>query len=151
MINKIAILDLTKAISTSYHNELKGYNSWITVVDEEDREKVKRLKRNFLKTQSNFKFFSQFFYDWSDEDSDAYIQKDIETLGPQKRHVQNIITFIKEELVCSPKVYNLGINCFAGVSRSTAIGIIAWILSGKTIEESFQNILMWFIQATSSV
>ena len=44
-------------------------------------------------------------------------------------------------------MYDLGINCFAGVSRSTAIGIIAWFMQGKTPKEALEQILKVRYQA----
>lgn len=139
MINKISIFDLSGAISQSYKDS--GYNAWITTVDEEDRHRSKRIKNNFKIKNPNFKSLYQFFYDWSDEDSDKFILQNIEEMGPSKQNVQNIISFIKDELVNSPNVYNLGINCFAGISRSTAVGMIAWVLSGKPTTEALDLIL----------
>jgi hypothetical protein len=141
MINKITIHELSDATRISYKENSLGYNAWISAVDEEDRHKISRLKKNFYTGNSNFKYFVQFFYDWSDEDYDNFILQNIEEMGPRKSQIQNIITFIKEELVNSPVAYNLGINCFAGISRSTAIGIIAWVLSGYSPEDSLKMIL----------
>lgn len=139
MINKISIFDLSGAISQSYKDG--GYNAWITTVDEEDRHRSKKIKNNFKIKNPRFKSLSQFFYDWSDEDNDKFILQNLETMGPNKQNVQNIISFIKDELVNSQNIYNLGVNCFAGISRSTAIGIIAWVLSGKTAVEALDLIL----------
>ena len=141
MINKITIHELSQAVSISYKENNGGYNAWITAVDEEDRHKTTRLKKNFLNNNRSFKYFSQLFYDWSDDDNQPFILQNIEEMGPRKSQIQNIITFIKEELVNSPVAYNLGINCFAGISRSTAIGIIAWVLNGDTPEEALKKIL----------
>jgi hypothetical protein len=141
MINKITIHELSDATRISYKENSLGYNAWISAVDEEDRHKISRLKKNFSIGNSNFKYFAQFFYDWSDDDYDTFILQNIETMGPRKSQIQNIITFIKEELVDSPVAYNLGVNCFAGISRSTAIGIIAWVLNGDTPEEALKKIL----------
>jgi predicted protein tyrosine phosphatase len=141
MINKITIHELSDAIRISYKENSLGYNAWISAVDEEDRNKISRLKRNFTIGNFNFKYLSHFFYDWSDEDNDIFIVKNIESMGPSKKQIQNIISFIKNELVQSPVAYNLGINCFAGISRSTAIGIIAWVLNGDSPEQALQKIL----------
>jgi predicted protein tyrosine phosphatase len=141
MINKVTIHELSGATSISYKENSFGYNAWISAVDEEDRHRSKRLKKNFLNANPNFKYLSQFFYDWSDEDQDQFIIKNIEEMGPRKNQIQNIITFLKEEIISSPVAYNLGINCFAGISRSTAIGIITWVLNGKTPEEALEEIL----------
>lgn len=141
MINKIAIFNLAGCIGQSYKENSGGYNAWITIIDEEDRQDIKKIKNNFLRSNPSFKMFSCFFYDWSDEDQDIFIIKNIETMGPRKEDVQKIINFTSE-LINSSKVYNLGINCFAGISRSTAAGIIAWVLNGKSPEEALKEILL---------
>ena len=120
MINSVTITDLYDAVSRSF-KEVEQ-NAWISTVDEEDQNKIRMMRGNLYKR--NIKHFAQYFYDWSDEDSEPYIQKNLEEKGPREQHVNNIISFI-EPLVDSSIVYNLGINCFAGVSRSTAIGVIA--------------------------
>lgn len=127
MIDSVIITDLSSAVSHSF-KECKQ-NAWISVVDEQDARKISLMRNNFKKRGSLF--YAQLFYDWSDEDNDPYIQKNIEELGPTKEKIQKIIIFIKS-LVDSDKVFNLGINCYAGVSRSTAIGIIAMTMTGKT-------------------
>lgn len=137
MLNKLQITDLSKAKSYAFGSQA-DYNAWISTVDEEDEFAIKRMKRLFEK--KGIIHLAQYFYDWSDEDPEPYIQKNLESQGPQKTHVQTIITFLKQ-IIESPKVYNLGINCFAGVSRSTAIGIIALVLSGKTPKMALDYIL----------
>ena len=136
MINSVTITDLSDAVSFSF-KEIKQ-NAWISVVDEEDRNKIRMIKNNLAKRGAPH--FVQYFYDWSDEDSEPYIQKNIEEKGPKEQHVNNIISFI-EPLVSSSVVYNLGVNCFAGVSRSTAVGIIALVLQGKTPIEALDEII----------
>ena len=136
MINSVTITDLSDAVSCSF-KEVKQ-NAWISIVDEEDDNKIRMMRGNLCKR--NIKHFAQYFYDWSDEDSEPYIQKNIEEKGPREQHVNNIISFI-EPLVNSSTVYSLGINCFAGVSRSTAVGIISWVLQGKTPTEALDEIV----------
>jgi hypothetical protein len=141
MINKITIHELSEAIRISYKEGNLGYNAWISAVDDDDRHKTIRLKKNFLGRNRGFKYFSQTFYDWSDEDNESFIVQNLDTMGPRKSQIQNIITFIKENLVESPVAYNIGVNCFAGISRSTAIGIITWVLSGDSPEIALKKIL----------
>jgi hypothetical protein len=141
MINKITIHELSEARSISYKENNSGYNAWISTVDEEDRHRLSKIKKNFLNKNKNFKYFSQVFYDWSDEDRQPFIIQNLEAMGPRKDQIQNIITFIKSNLVDSPISYNLGINCFAGISRSTAIGVISWVLSGDSPEAALKKIL----------
>lgn len=136
MIDSIIITDLSTAVSLSFKE--RKQNVWISVVDEEDRNKIRTIKKNFA-IGNNAKHFVQYFYDWSDEDTDSYIQKNIEEQGPQEQHVNNIISFL-QPIVDSDKIYHLGVNCFAGVSRSTAIGIIAWVMQGKTPIEALDEI-----------
>lgn len=136
MLINVIITDLSTAVSASFKEGKE--NAWVSVVDEEDRNKIRTIKKNLSKRQ--IPHFSQYFYDWSDEDNDPYIQKNIEELGPREQHVNNIISFL-QSIVESDKVYNLGVNCFAGVSRSTAIGIIAWVMQGKTPVEALDEII----------
>lgn len=142
MINSIIITDLGTAVSFSF-KEVKQ-NAWISTVDEADQNKIRMMKKNFAQRQ--VPHFAQYFFDWSDEDNDVYIQKHIEEQGPKIQHVNNIISFV-QPLVDSDKVFNLGVNCFAGVSRSTAIGIIAWVLQGKTPQEALDEIIKVRYQA----
>jgi predicted protein tyrosine phosphatase len=136
MINSIIITDLSTAISSSF--KVIEQNAWISTVDEADEKKIRMIRKNFCKKM--IPYFAQFFYDWSDEDDDVYIQRHLEEQGPKEQHVNNIISFL-QPIVESDKVYNLGINCFAGVSRSTAIGIIAWVMQGKSVEDALDEIL----------
>ena len=142
MIVDIQITDLETAVSASF-KEIKQH-AWISAVDEADQNKIRMMKKNFAKRK--IPHFSQYFYDWSDEDNDVYIQKHIEEQGPREQHVNNIISFI-QPLVDSDKTINLGINCFAGVSRSTAIGIIAWAMQGKSPKEALDEIISVRYQA----
>jgi predicted protein tyrosine phosphatase len=136
MINKIKITNLAEAESYSFNNNNTEYNVWVSVVGEEDRKQINRMRKNFL--EKNVKFFHQFFADWSDEDGIQW--KHLEDQAPQKRHVQNIITFLKP-FAEDNKPHHLGVNCFAGISRSTAVGIIALVMSGRTINEALKEIL----------
>ena len=142
MINSVTITDLSTAVSASFKEGKQ--NVWISTVDEADENKIRIMRKNFCRKM--IPYFFQYFYDWSDEDNDPYIQKNIEELGPREQHVNNIISFL-QPIVESDKVYNLGVNCYAGVSRSTAIGIIAWVLQGKSPQEALDEILKVRYQA----
>jgi predicted protein tyrosine phosphatase len=136
MINSVIITDLSTAVSNSF-KEAKE-NVWVSVVDEEDRNKIRMMKGNFAKRGNEH--FAQYFYDWSDEDDDVYIKRHIEEKGPREQHVNSIISFL-QPIVESDKVYNLGVNCYAGVSRSTAIGIVSWVMQGKSPQEALDEII----------
>jgi predicted protein tyrosine phosphatase len=135
MINKIKITCLSKAEKYSFSND-NDYDVWISVVGQEDRKEISRMRRNFA--GKNVKFFHQFFADWSDEDGIQW--KHLEHEAPQKRHIQNIITFLKP-FTQDEEAHCLGVNCFAGISRSTAIGIIALVMSGRSVNEALTEIL----------
>ena len=143
MINSIKITDLTTATHMSYRST-KKQNLWITTIDPEDKRKVLRIKRNL--EADGVPHFVQYFRDWSDEDPEPFIVANLESQGPQEQHVNNIISFL-EPYVSSETEYNLGVNCLAGISRSTAVGIIAWVMSGKTPEEALKEILNVRIEA----
>jgi len=135
MINKVKITDLSDAESYSYGPK-NDFDVWISTVDIVDKRKINRMKENFAK--KGIKSFAQFFYDWSDEDS--HLWSHLSSEGPEKRHLQNIITFLTP-FVNDNVVHNLGINCFAGISRSTAIAITALVMTGKTVEEALTYVL----------
>jgi predicted protein tyrosine phosphatase len=136
MINSIVITNLADAVSASF-KEVKE-NVWVSAVSEEDKNKIRTIQKNFSKQKKSH--FVQYFYDWSDEDDDVYIQRNIEEKGPREQHVNSIIYFL-QPIVESDNVYHLGVNCYAGVSRSTAIGIIAWVMQGKTPQEALDEII----------
>jgi predicted protein tyrosine phosphatase len=136
MINKIKITNLAEAESYSFNKNNTEYDVWISVVGQEDRKQINRMRKNFA--EKNVKFFHQFFADWSDEDGIQWGH--LEREAPQKQHVQNIITFLKS-FTEDDKPHHLGINCFAGISRSTAVGIIALVMSGRSVDEALNEVL----------
>lgn len=135
MINKIKITNLADAEHYSFGNN-SDWDIWISVVGEEDRKKINRMRKNFA--ERDIKFFHQFFADWSDEDGIQW--KHLENDAPQIRHIQNIISFLKPYTE-DQKAHCLGVNCFAGISRSTAVGLIALIMSGRTAENALAELL----------
>jgi predicted protein tyrosine phosphatase len=126
MIAEIKITDLSEAEGYAFGGK-NNYDVWISAVDEDDEHKMHRMKK--LLNAKDVKHFFQLFYDWSDEDGVEWDH--LESSGPQYKHIESIINFLKP-FAEDDKVHNLGVNCFAGVSRSTAIGIIASVMSGKT-------------------
>jgi predicted protein tyrosine phosphatase len=135
MIAKLKITDLKEAEEYSFRNN-KDWNVWISVVEESDRRKIQRMSHNFNK--KIVRHFSQFFADWSDED--GFQWKHLEKDAPKKIHVKRIIYFLRP--FCEDdKAHRLGVNCFAGISRSTAVGLIALVMSGRTIEDALTELL----------
>ena len=136
MINKVKITNLADAESYSFNKNKTEYDVWISVIGQEEKKRITRMKRNFK--EKNVKFFSQFFADWSNEDGIAWGH--LEHEAPQLQHIQNIITFLKL-FAEDHKPHNLGVNCFAGISRSTAIGITALVMAGRTVDEALTEIV----------
>jgi len=136
MIHKLKITDLSDAESYSFNQNVRDYDVWISVVDAADKRKISRMRQNFNK--KNVSSFAQFFYDWSDEDGISW--KHLQHEAPQHQHIQNIITFLRP-FVEDDKPHKLGVNCFAGISRSTAVGIIALVMSGRTAEDALTEVL----------
>lgn len=137
MIESISIMPLNKAVDIPFKEPVE-YDLWISANDPEDTIKVAKLKGRFVKR--GIPHFVQFFKDWSDEDPEPFIKSRIGKDGPQVQHINNIISFL-EPYVASEKKYRLGINCFAGISRSTAIGVIAWVMQGLRPMEALVKIL----------
>lgn len=137
MIKSITVTSLNKAVDVPYKSNIIQ-NIWLTTVDPEDKSKVEKLKQRFK--SKGIICFAQYFRDWSDEDPEEYIKKNIEEQGPREQHINNIISFI-EPYVSADKNYNLGINCFAGISRSTALCITVWVMQGKTPMEALRTTL----------
>jgi len=137
MIKSVIITSLSEAKDMPFKSDLQQ-NLWISAIDPEDEQVVKKMKMRFGKI--GVKYFYQIFRDWSEEDASPHIQKNIEEQGPGERHVNSIISFL-EPFVATPHEYDLGVNCYAGISRSTAIGIIAWVMQGKTPEQALNDIL----------
>ena len=142
MLEKILVTDLSTAESYAYRpsqgsavdSNQEYYDLWITTVDFADKPKVLRINR--LLKEKNIKHFFQLFADWSDEDSIQW--KHLEESGPQLHNIQSIITFLKPYVEDNVS-HNLGINCFAGVSRSTALAIVAHVMNGLTPEQALRN------------
>jgi hypothetical protein len=143
MIESITILPLNEAVHIPFKQPVE-YDLWISANDPEDTIKVTKLKGRFHKL--GIPHFTQFFRDWSDEDPEVFIRNRIDKEGPQVQHINNIISFL-ELYVKADKKYRLGINCFAGISRSTAIGIIAWVMQGMRPMEALIKILEVRVEA----
>jgi len=136
MINSIKITDIYAAERYAFSRENLSHDVWISTVDRSENRKISRMRRNFK--ERGVKFFSQYFADWSEEDGIAW--KHLEHDAPQLCHVQSIITFLAP-LVADDKPHNLGVNCFAGISRSTAIGVTALVMAGRTVAQALDEIL----------
>lgn len=137
MIASLLITDLCTAENYA-HGHSTQYNLWISLNDPEDAERLQKMQRKL--TAKKAKHHYHLFYDWSEEDRDPYIQKNLDQLGPQTHHVAALLQTLQESH-SDTKHYHLGINCFAGVSRSSAVGLLALIITGQSPEEALSEIL----------
>lgn len=139
MINQILVTNLEEAEKIARGKTQTSCNAWISTVDPEDFDIIKQMEKGFEFQKTLY--YYDFFYDISDEDlkEPNNPKKWIKNI-PQEKHLIPIIRFIKT-LVNSEKNYQLGINCYAGISRSSALAIIALVLSGKTPYMALEYVL----------
>jgi len=138
MLSKIFITDLAETRKISEDQKPTFCNAWISIVDPEDENDIKQIEKNFKK--QNILYYYDFFYDISDEGINAYIPKKWLKRMPEKKHLIPLISFI-QKLITDEKDYYLGINCYAGISRSSAIAVTALFLAGKFPQKALDYVL----------
>jgi predicted protein tyrosine phosphatase len=140
MIKSVRITDLHTIKQHSSKDDSIEENLWISTVDPEDRGVIKNIRQYF--NDKNIPHHVEYFYDVDDDDLSENNKMKVEWIinAPNKEHVNRFIDFLLP-YVKSKISYNLGVNCFAGVSRSTALGITAWVMQGISPQEALQNIL----------
>lgn len=131
MIQTIKITDLDTILTVAKKGKELSQSAWLSTVDKEDREAIKEI-RTYMDSK-DIPYHVEYFYDYDDSDSNV-------SNAPEPYHIEKIISFLKK-LIESDKAYDLGINCYAGISRSTALGIVAWVLQGQTPEQALLKIL----------
>lgn len=132
MIANIKITNLEGALQIARSYD-QSYTAWITTVDPEDEKDCFSIKR--LLGKRKVPHLHSFFRDYEDDEVGAYIH------GPHKEQVEEIINFLIK-LKKQDQDHCLGINCMAGVSRSTAIGMMAWMVQGYQPEIALDKILL---------
>jgi len=139
MLTSVRITDLDTIQKHKNNNENIEENVWISTVDREDSIKITEIK-NYLKLK-NIQCHSEYFYDVDDQNLEED-ESPIEWIhnAPNKEHIKRIIDFLIP-FIESKQTFKLGINCFAGISRSTALGITAWAMQGLTPKEALDNVL----------
>lgn len=126
---KITSLDGALQMARSYD---QNYTAWITTVDPEDEKDCFTIKR--LLRRRVVPHFHRFFRDYDDG------ELDVDVHGPSKLDVIAIVDFLIT-LKADEKEHFLGINCLAGISRSTAISMIAWMIQGFQPEIALDKVL----------
>ena len=119
MIEKIIVTDLQEAAAiASSPAAYQNYTAWITTVDIDDEAVCLRVAEDF--TKRGIPHIYRYFYDIEDGLC-------VHTKGAQEEDLQIIISFFRT-LKHSDKNHVVGINCMAGVARSTAIAIVGWMV-----------------------
>ena len=138
MINKITITDLDGVKKIAKGLTQSDHNVWISALDTDDQKDAEELRNLF--NGRGIDYHVEFFYDFDDVDcSEQYAEK-FKSKAPNKKHIANFIDFLKP-YVDSKDYLNIGVNCFAGISRSTALAIMAWVMSGISTREALENVL----------
>lgn len=136
MLTSILITDFNTAFCASQSH--CPQTAWISAVDPSYYKKTQEMQHNF--SSKNIPHLTQYFYDWMEEDNDIFILRHLEEKGPRTDNIHRILSFLLP-LVHSKKPHALGINCVSGISRSSAIGLIAWVLQGKSPQAALQKVL----------
>lgn len=131
MIESIKITDVHVASQIALNNQDNNYTHWITLMGPSDEHVISRIKESFK--DKGVGHFHRYFEDIEDG---PYLERH----GPNKEDVEHIIELFKN-LKNDNISHNVGINCMAGVSRSTAAGIIGWMVNGDCPEIALRKIL----------
>ena len=121
MIGKIKIADfeIAKQITLDPYS---NFNTIVSVLDPMSDEELfgYHNKLNSI-YKDKYKYLYRFFYDFDDDDTPPH--GDMEIFGPSINDAQ---FFIEEftKLIEDNNIYNVLIHCFAGESRSTALGFL---------------------------
>lgn len=132
MITQVKITHLEGALKMARSYD-QNYTAWITTVDPEDEKDCFSIKR--LLRRRNVPHFHRFFRDYEDG------EYDVEYHGPMMEDVIAICDFLIT-LKADQKEHFLGINCLAGIARSTAIGMISWMIQGFCPEIALDKVLL---------
>ena len=103
--------------------------AWIASVDPEDEKEIKSVRDQVSRA---VKCLNLNFRDLDDSDHIADID------GPTKYDAELAIGFLGE-LKNDVIDHNILVNCYAGVSRSAAIAVAGWVISGKSPEEAYRT------------
>ena len=127
MIGKIKIADFEIAKQIA----LDPYSNFNTIVSALDPMSDEELFDCHKKLNSihkdKYKYLFRFFYDFDHDDTPPH--GEMEIFGPSINDAQ---FFIEEftKLIEDNNIYNILIHCFAGISRSTALGFLLLKLQG---------------------
>lgn len=132
MIETIKVTDvhIAKEISGGYHGG--NHTAWISTLDPEDEHFMYNIKRK-LERRGIF-HFGLYFKDMDDGAPEADFE------GPCKEDVEKIINFWTG-LKSQDRAHHVGVNCYAGIARSTAVAMIGWMIQGYQPEVALDKVL----------
>jgi len=119
---KLLVSDLSYALSLKKLNH--NHDVIVSVIDSNHYEYGLRIKDNCE---------SHILECFSDTENC------LDPCAPKKKQIENIINNFKS-VILEKKAGNILVHCFAGVSRSTAIGVIYLHLKGYDVEDAFDEI-----------
>ncbi len=130
MIETIKVTDMHEAasIARSYgHN----YTAWISLLDREDSYTCGRIHDDFKRkgVHHEYRYFRDIEYG---------PLADVE--GPQEEDVHHIINFFRT-LKSADMSHHVGVNCMAGIARSTATAMVGWMVCGYQPEIALDKVL----------
>jgi len=132
------MIETIKVTDAHWAKELAGgytennFTAWISTLDPEDENFMYNIKRKL--TRRGIFHFGLYF-----KDMDDYApQADFE--GPCRDDVEKIINFWTG-LKNQDKTHHVGVNCYAGIARSTATAMIGWMIQGYQPEVALDKVL----------
>lgn len=126
MIREIYIYDIYDSMRAT--DGERRFTAWLSVNDPQDQENIMCVRKKM--ERQGIIHFSRFFEDVITDDK----------LSPQLADVQAIVDFWKK-LKEDPKEHIVGVNCAAGISRSTATAMIGWMMQGFQPEFALQKVV----------
>lgn len=131
MIESITIFDLdtAQAVTGGYDHT---FTAWLSAADPTNKAQLGIISSRLIKR--NIPHFVRYFLDQDDS------AQNVEFEGPTEQDIM-YYTAALSRLHKEPTKHRVAINCSAGISRSTALGIIGWMVAGFAPEIALDKIL----------
>jgi len=132
MIETIKVVDLSTAKDIAAGYKDNSFTAWISTLDAEDEQAMYNLKRKF--GRRGVKHLGIHFTDSDDYDPHA------EMTGPNRHDIEAIVHFFTALKMQDTQHY-VGVNCFAGIARSSAVAMIGWMIACYQPEVALGKVL----------
>jgi predicted protein tyrosine phosphatase len=86
---------------------------------------------------NKYKYISRFYYDFDEEDPS---RGEVDQFGPSIHDAESFIVNF-QKLIDDKQIHNVLIHCFAGVSRSTALGFLLLKMMGNSHEDAWEKLM----------